>query len=78
MCKSRDCEHFNYLILMDLIVDLPVTINAEQLKLPNHELYYRLSNSLADVYLVVFSCLIEIRKKYLLKSLIKVIFCVLN
>ena len=29
MCKSK-------LILMDLIVDLPVTIKAEQLKLPNH------------------------------------------
>jgi len=73
MCESKDCENFNYLILMDLIVDLPVTINAEQLKLPNHELY-----SLADVYLVVFSCLIEICKKHLLKSLIKVIFCVLS
>ena len=38
MYESKDCEHFN-LILMDLIVDLPVTINAEQLKLPNHELH---------------------------------------
>ena len=38
MYESKDCEHFN-LILMDLIVDLPVTINTEQLKLPNHELH---------------------------------------